>query len=129
MDLHPTAPYQTSSEATNAETRGAGLVPQSQKLDEQQVRQEKVEQRQPSTSQKKPRPTRKEKVYRPLVEVRHEFLTTDELAYYLRLKEQTIRKKRMNGTLGIDPVKIGGRLRWPRQLVINYLRKLFSRPA
>ncbi|RUP23913.1 MAG: DNA-binding protein [Curvibacter sp.] len=129
MDFNPTAPYQTSSEATNAETRGADLEPQSQELGEPQERQEKVEQGQPSTSQKKPRPTRQDKVYRPLIEVRHEFLTTDELAYYLRLKEQTIRKKRMNGTLGIDPVKIGGRLRWPRQFVINYLSKLFSHPA
>lgn len=124
MDFHPASNLLLSSEATSAGITEASLESQDQELAELKNRHEESKQGFAGTRQKKPRPTHKEKVYLPLDEVRYEFLTTDELAYYLRLKEQTIRKKHMNGTLGIDPVKIGGRLRWPIRRVTDFLDKL-----
>lgn len=126
MDFNPTAPYQASSEAANAETRGTGLECEG---DEHAVLQEpqqtKARDQQAIKAEHSPR-ERKEKVYAPLSEVRHELLTTDELAHYLRLKVQTIRKKHMEGTLGIKPIKVGGRLLWPIHVVTGYIKKLSS---
>lgn len=53
-----------------------------------------------------------------------ELLTTHELAKILRLKPQTIRKKRMDGTMGIEPIKVGGRLLWKKSDLLDFLRRL-----
>ncbi len=53
-----------------------------------------------------------------------ELLTTHELAKILRLKPQTIRKKRMDGTMGIEPIKVGGRLLWKKSDLLDLLRRL-----
>lgn len=53
-----------------------------------------------------------------------ELLTTRELAQILRFETQTIRKKKMNDTLGIKPITIGRRHLWRKADLLDLLRRL-----
>lgn len=126
MDFHTTSRLLSLGNTTYEKILEAGIELQAPDPINAHEREQEGTQKWTEKQESKSKITRREKIFRPLSEVQHELLTTDELAYYLRLKEQTIRKKRMDGTLGIAPVKIGGRLRWPKHRVIEYLRKLSS---
>lgn len=59
--------------------------------------------------------------YPSLALVRREFITTDEAAYYLNRRPQTLRSWAMDGRV-INPRRVNGRLAWP----VSEIRKLLG---
>lgn len=68
------------------------------------------------------RPAKKEVIYPPLNEQPLEHLTTNEAAFYLRLRPQTLRKQLCKGKCKIRPIKINGRLLWRKTAIVDLLR-------
>ena len=53
-----------------------------------------------------------ERSFRSLELVRHSHVTTEQAAYYLNRRPQTLREWAMTGKV-ISPLRINGRLAWP----------------
>lgn len=74
---------------------------------------------------KKPKARRKsvkkEVVYPPLSEQVLDLLTTNETAFYLRLRPQTLRKQHCQGKCKLRPAKINGRLLWRKAEIVDLL--------
>lgn len=51
-------------------------------------------------------------IYPPLDTVTRSTISTDEAAYYLHLRPQTMRAHACKQTLGTSPLRISGRLHW-----------------